>query len=123
MSAIADDPQPASTDASPFPMPEILVTGRPIDAPRSVVVREATAQDMSAWNARTAGDALPYVPGVNVLYGGSSGDARIWIRGFRERDLLLLFDGVPIAGAGFATRISHPLDDTSVGCSQLCLSC
>lgn len=92
----AEDAQSDAVEASPFPLPEVLVTARQIDAPRSLIVREATAQDMTAWNAHTAGDALTYVPGVNVLYGGTSGDARVWIRGFRERDLLILFDGVPI---------------------------
>lgn len=94
---VAEDAQPEAGDVPPFPLPEVLVTAKQVDAPRSVIVREATRQDFSAWNARTAGDALTYVPGVNVLYGGTSGDARLWIRGFRERDLLILFDGVPIA--------------------------
>lgn len=52
-----------------------------------------------AWNAQTAADALTYVPGVNILYGGGSGDARVWIRGFRDRDLLVLYDGVPVAAS------------------------
>jgi len=41
-------------------------------------------------------DALTYTPGVNVLVGGTTGDASPWIRGFRDRDLLVLFDGIPI---------------------------
>ncbi len=96
-SSFADEVQSDSVVVSPFPLPEILVTAKQIEAPNTVIVREATTQDFSAWNARTAGEALTYVPGVNVLYGGTSGDARLWIRGFRERDLLILFDGVPIA--------------------------
>ncbi len=80
-----------------FPLPEIVVTAKRIEAPPSVIVREATSADIIAWNAQTAADALINVPGVNILYGGGSGDARIWIRGFRSRDLLLLYDGVPIA--------------------------
>jgi iron complex outermembrane receptor protein len=88
-----------STDqpADIFPLPEVTVTARKIDAPRSVIVREATSTDISVWNAQTAADALISVPGVNILNGGGSGDARVWIRGFRDRDLLLLYDGVPVA--------------------------
>ena len=80
-----------------FPLPEIAVRGKKIEAPPSMIVRQATAEDMVAWNAQTAADALTFVTGVNVLYGGGSGDARLWIRGFRDRDLLLLYDGMPVA--------------------------
>ena len=93
----SDGKEEAADDV--FPLPEIAVTAKKIDAPPSVIVREATSEDMVAWNAQTAADALLFVPGVNVLYGGGSGDARIWIRGFRDRDLLLLYDGVPVAAS------------------------
>jgi vitamin B12 transporter len=94
----------ADTDASVgsatvFPLPEVLVTATQPEAPTSLVVREDNEGDIKAWNARTAGEALTQVPGISVQYGGSSGDARAWIRGFRDRDTLVLFDGIPIASA------------------------
>lgn len=82
-----------------FPLPEILVTARVVQAPTTLIVREVDIGDIQALNAHTAGEALGQVPGVNVQYGGSSGDARAWIRGFRDRDTLVLFDGIPIASA------------------------
>ncbi|MEE4217566.1 MAG: TonB-dependent receptor [Xanthomonadales bacterium] len=97
--AWADD---AQEDA--FPLPEIAVTAKRIQVPRVMVVRELSEDDFDAWNAQTAGDALTFAPGVNVQVGGSSGDSRAWVRGFRDRDVLVLYDGIPIA-SGFEGTI------------------
>ena len=99
-----DVQEQSNADKDIFPMPEIIVTARKVDAPQTVVVRKASFEDIEAWNAHNAGDALTYVSGVNVQIGGSSGDARAWIRGFRDRDVLVLFDGIPIA-SGFEGTI------------------
>jgi len=85
--------------AEVFPLPEILVTAEQPRAPTTMVVRSVDVGDIRAWNAHTAAEALTQVPGINVQYGGSSGEARAWIRGFRDRDTLVLFDGIPIASA------------------------
>lgn len=87
-----------------FPLPEIAVQGKKIEAPPSLVVRQVTVEDMQARNAHTVGEALTWVPGVNVQVGGTSGDARAWIRGYRDRDVLVLFNGIPIA-SGFEGTI------------------
>lgn len=81
-----------------YALPEIIVTAKPMAA-RPIVTRTVNRRDIAAWNARSAADALVQTPGVNVQYGGSSGDARAWMRGFRHRDVLILFDGIPIASA------------------------
>ena len=95
----------AETDGEAvFPVPEIVVMGKKIEAPPTLVVREVTVVDIQARNAHTVGEALTYVPGVNVQIGGTSGDARAWIRGYRDRDVLVLFDGIPIA-SGFEGTI------------------
>jgi len=86
-------------------MPEITVKAtRVVSAPPTLVVREVSPSDLRAYNAPTVGDGLRPVSGVNVQYGGTSGDARAWIRGFRDRDSLVLFDGIPIA-SGFEGTI------------------
>jgi outer membrane cobalamin receptor len=88
-----------------FPLPEITVMATKIvSAPPTLVVREVSPSDLDAYNAITVGDGLRPVSGVNVQYGGTSGDARAWIRGFRDRDSLVLFDGIPIA-SGFEGTI------------------
>ncbi len=88
-----------------FPLPEINVKATKIvSAPPTLIVREVSLSDLEAYNAVTVGDGLRPVSGVNVQYGGTSGDARAWIRGFRDRDSLVLFDGIPIA-SGFEGTI------------------
>jgi iron complex outermembrane receptor protein len=98
------DSKPSTGQDDIFPLPEIAVTAKKIDAPPTIIVRKVSLEDISARNAHTAGDALTYVSGVNVQIGGSSADSRAWIRGFRDRDVLVLFDGIPIA-SGFEGTI------------------
>ena len=98
-----DDPPP-DMEENVFPLPEIVVQGKKIEAPPSLILRKVTEEDIEARNAHTVGEALTYVPGVNVQIGGTSGDARVWIRGYRDRDVLVLFDGIPIA-SGFEGTI------------------
>ena len=93
-SAAAEDTD-SSNDG--FVMPELVVVEKRRRSVSGVLVREADKADFRAWNAQTAGDVLRWTPGVNVQVGGSSGDARAWVRAFRDRDVLVLFDGIPIA--------------------------
>jgi outer membrane cobalamin receptor len=87
-----------------FPLPEFVATGKEIKAPPTIIVKEVTREDIDAWNAQDVGEALTWVPGINVQVGGNSSDARAWIRGFRDRDALVMFDGIPIA-SGFEGTI------------------
>lgn len=95
---------PTENGETAFQLPQIAVAGKKVIAPPSLIVRKVSIEDMQAINAHTVGDALTYVPGVNVQIGGSSGDARAWVRGYRDRDVLVLFDGIPIA-SGFEGTI------------------
>lgn len=96
----------AENEQDAFPLPEIVtVTARRLQStPSILVVRDVSRADVHAYNAHNIGDGLTPVPGVNVQYGGTSGDTRAWIRGFRDRDSLVLFDGIPIA-SGFEGTI------------------
>lgn len=80
-------------------LPEILVVGKRGAVQPGISYEETTPADFRAWNANTAADALTQTPGVNVQYGAESGDARAWIRGFRDRSVLVLYDGIPVASA------------------------
>lgn len=99
-----DEAAAADAGEDVFPLPEIAVQGKKIVAPPSLIVRKVSEADIEARNAHTVAEALVYVPGVNVQIGGTSGDARAWIRGYRDRDVLVLFDGIPIA-SGFEGTI------------------
>ena len=82
-------------------LPEIVVVASPTspqDAKNTSRWR-VSGEDMAALNAVTIGEALRVQPGLNVQYGASSAEARAWIRGFRDRDVLVLFDGVPVSSA------------------------
>ncbi len=85
--------------ATEYSLPEVVVTVKPMMSNSPMIGRDVSKLDMTAWNSHNAAEALVQTPGVNVQYGGSSGDARAWIRGFRHRDVLILFDGIPIASA------------------------
>lgn len=84
------------TDSIRYNLPEIVVTTSPVLVPSPNIVRETTAEDFEAQNAHTVGEALTHVPGVS-LQTGTAGDAHVAIRGYRHRDVLILFDGIPIA--------------------------
>lgn len=83
-------------DSLRYNLPEIVVTTSPVLLPSANIVREANVADFEALNAHTVGEALTHVPGVS-LQTGTAGDAHVAIRGFRHRDVLILFDGIPIA--------------------------
>lgn len=98
-------PDAAVRRAEVFPLPTITVTAeRIVDAPPTLVVRDVTVADLDAYDAHTVGEGLIPVSGLNVQNGGTSGDLRAWIRGYRDRDTLVLFDGIPIA-SGFEGTI------------------
>lgn len=102
---------PAVGEESVFKLPEISVQAKRIVAPNSLIIRQVGIDDMEAYNAHTVGEALNCAPGVNVQIGGTSGDARAWVRGYRDRDVLVLLDGIPIA-SGFERTID--LNEISV---------
>jgi outer membrane cobalamin receptor len=106
---LKDEDVPAATtsedeDDVVFQLPRIIVEGKRPEAPPSLIVRKLDFEDFVATNSHTVGEALIYVPGVNVQVGGTSGDARAWVRGYRDRDVLVLFDGIPVA-SGFEGTI------------------
>jgi len=81
-------------------LPEIVVLAEAPTTPVRGTDKWVVDQtDLAAFNAITVADALRYQPGVNIQYGASSAEARVWIRGFRDRDVLVLYDGVPMASA------------------------
>jgi outer membrane cobalamin receptor len=94
----------APEQKSTLVLPEIVVVGKRMEGAPAITYHETTQLDFAAWNATTVADALTQTPGVNVQYGAESGEARAWIRGFRDRSVLVLFDGIPVA-SGFEGTI------------------
>jgi outer membrane cobalamin receptor len=88
--------QEAPTDSVKYNLPEIVVTSTPLSVPSPNIIRVANTLDFEALNARTVAEAVSQATGFTVQT-GTSGDAHITVRGFRHRDILVLFDGIPIA--------------------------
>lgn len=101
-------PAPAPS-ASPSPIPEIghVVTSDRSDETLQNAVRTTyivTRNDITRRGFRTVADAIADLPGVNVFrYGGTGSLASIGLRGSTSAQVLVLFDGVPAAGAQTGT--------------------
>lgn len=100
VAAVAASPSP-----SPSPVPQIahVVTS---DRSQEAAARAArttyvvTAQQMERDGDRTIADAIERVPGVNVVrYGGFGAQTAVGIRGSSSQQVLVLVDGLPVAGA------------------------
>lgn len=98
--ALADDPSAAAT---PTPLPEIghVVTSDRSDesiekASRTTFV--VTKDTMRVKGYLTVADALASVPGANVQSYGPGALAQIGLRGSTSSQVLVLVDGMPVAG-------------------------
>lgn len=77
----------------PVFLDEIVVEGEAVR--ETATVNVVTAEEMKKQGARTVAEALELVPGVNVRVGGR-GEAYIRLRGFRQREVAVLINGVPV---------------------------
>ena len=93
--------QEAKKDSISYNLPEIVVISSPIPTPSPNIIQEFNVKDFESWNAFNAAEILSHPVGVNVQIGTSSGGARVLVRGFRQRDCQVFFDGIPIASAYF----------------------
>lgn len=100
-------------------LPEIIIRAENAESyDETTLAAWVTPQsDIQARNAVSVSEALEQIPGLNVQYGASSGEARAWIRGFRDRETLILYDGVPVASAYDGTIDLAEL--TSQGVAQI----
>jgi vitamin B12 transporter len=101
VAAVAVSPSPS---ASPSPVPEIahVVTsdrGAESSSHSARTTYVVTAADITRDGDRTVADALENVPGVSIVrYGGFGALAQVSIRGSSSDQVLVLVDGLPIAG-------------------------
>ena len=90
--AANDEPKPAYPQ-KPI-IHEVVVEGEAVE--KSATVTIVTAQQIEARGIRTVAQALEMVPGTHVRVGGN-GEAYIRIRGFRQREVAVLIDGIPVS--------------------------
>lgn len=86
-----DDKQPVS---HPSFIEEIVVEGEIVS--KTATVTTVTAKEIEEKGVKNVAEALEMIPGSYVRVGGS-GEAYIRIRGFRQREIALLIDGIPIS--------------------------
>ncbi len=85
-----------------FLLGEVLVTGTRGTRNQAVTVTEITEEEIRDWGVQTAGEALDFIPGVDVHIGGK-GQSQVNIRGFSQKDIKVLIDGVPAYETYFGT--------------------
>jgi len=72
---------------------EIVVQGELVEQTSTRVV--ISSKEIKERGVRTVAQALDYLPGADVQI-GSKGDASIILRGFHQREIAVLIDGVPV---------------------------
>ena len=72
----------------------IVVTGEVVS--ETATVSQVTAKEIQARGAKNIAEALRLIPGTHVRT-GSKGEAYIRLRGFNQRNVALLIDGIPIS--------------------------
>ncbi len=77
-----------------FQLGQVLVTGSRDTINQANAVTEISEKEIRDWGVRTAGEALDYVPGIDVHTGGQ-GQSFVNIRGFAPKEVKVLIDGVP----------------------------
>jgi len=81
---------------------DIVVYGKKTPMNAVITVSEMASKDIEERGAQTVGEALEFVPGVDVQVGGK-GEGSLNIRGFEQRDFKVLIDGVPAYEGYFGT--------------------
>jgi outer membrane cobalamin receptor len=92
-----------------FDLGQVLVVDKDNDTPNKITRTEVvTAEDIRLQGAQNAAEAIDFIPGIDVQ-SGSKGEYSLKLRGFEQRDVKILIDGVP-------SRVSY---DGSLDLSQI----
>ncbi|MBU0970529.1 MAG: TonB-dependent receptor [Proteobacteria bacterium] len=82
------------TASQVFDLGQVLVVGKSDKTDKITTIDVVSMEDIKMQGAQTAADALELVPGVDIQT-ANKGQASLKLRGFDQRDLKLLIDGVP----------------------------
>jgi len=91
-----------TTDEQIFELGEVVITAERETVDQATTVTEVSMAQITAKGATTAAEALEFLPGVYVQFGGK-GDAHVNIRGFEQRQVKILIDGIPARENYFGT--------------------
>jgi vitamin B12 transporter len=98
---IAASPSPSPSPTGVPQIAHVVTSDRGVEsaARTARTTYVVTAAQIAANGDRTVADAIEDVPGVNVVrYGGFGAAATVGIRGSSSQEVLVLMDGLPIAG-------------------------
>jgi outer membrane receptor protein involved in Fe transport len=85
-----------------YELGEVVVTAKQETVNLATTVTEVDLEDIKERGAQTIADALEQLPAVDVQKGGK-GQAFVSLRGFDQRDVKVLIDGVPALETYFGT--------------------
>ncbi len=100
MTALAADGD--ADDENIFTLGEVVSTAARFNINLATTVSEITAADITAGGSVTVGEALSQVPGVYIQT-DSKGQTYVSVRGFEQRDVKVLIDGVPAHESYYGT--------------------
>ncbi|MBU1053928.1 MAG: TonB-dependent receptor [Proteobacteria bacterium] len=84
----------SNSETQVYELGEVIVTGQQQAVNLATTVTEVSLEDIKQRGAQTVADALELLPAVDVQRGGK-GQAFVSLRGFDQRDVKVLIDGVP----------------------------
>ncbi|MEW6584656.1 MAG: TonB-dependent receptor [Nitrospirota bacterium] len=79
-----------------FELGEVVVSAEREEKETPSTITIITAEEIEKKNAQNLGDALKFVPGVQVRQARSKNEYYVNVRGFDQENVLILIDGVPI---------------------------
>jgi len=100
--ALAEGDEKQKEGAQVYDLGEVIVTEKGYVTNLATTVTEVTQKDIKLRGAQTAAEALEQLPGVDVASGGK-GEWRVSVRGFTQRQVKLLIDGVPAHESYYST--------------------
>lgn len=87
-------PAAAAGEGEVFDLGQVLVMEKSETTDKITTTDVVSIDDIKLQGAKTVADALEFVPGVDIQTGGK-GQSGLKLRGFDQRDVKLLIDGVP----------------------------
>ncbi|MBN1930254.1 MAG: TonB-dependent receptor [Desulfobacterales bacterium] len=98
----AAEEETAAAGSKVYELGEIIVTEEQQTVNLATTITEVSLEDIQQKGAQTVAEALELLPAVDVQKGGK-GQAYVSVRGFDQRDIKVLIDGVPAQETYFGT--------------------
>lgn len=90
------------SDPNVFELGEVIVTGAKQVVNLATTVDEVTIDDITSKGAQTIAEALEFIPGITIAKSGKN-ESHVSVRGFEQRQVKVLIDGVPAHETYFGT--------------------